>query len=248
MEKPGKYVFVGTPCMIEGLCKLQKFLPKLEERIVLTIGLVCAGMASHLSTLAYLLRYKVDPSKVRRFAYRGGGWPGGVRAWGENNELLLDRPLLGDSLVHLVGKDHYLRCWNCLDHFGRLADIVVSDPWTEDIVKNETKGKSAFMLQTQRGTEALQSAIESNALIDEHITTEDMLDYNRHLVIHKKHARHSWMSLYQLLFFGRVVKPFSILGSVLRRNQVGLATTLKARFNRNFYEDETPLSKIQGQP
>ena len=64
LEKPGQYVFVGTPCMVEGLRKLQKYNSVLKERIVLAIGFVCAGMASRLSTLAFLKRFQVDTKEA----------------------------------------------------------------------------------------------------------------------------------------------------------------------------------------
>jgi coenzyme F420 hydrogenase subunit beta len=236
LDRPGRYVFVGTPCMVEALTKLQKLLPKLEERIVLSVGLVCAGMASRLSTKAYIEEDGgVKMADVRRICYRGGGWPGRFRVFGENDELLMDRPLLGGSLIHVVPRDHYLRCWNCLDHWGRFADIAVSDPWTEEMVKTERKGRSAIMVRSERGREAVGSAIDSGDMIADSITVEDMLGYNKHLVIDSEHPRHGWMAGYQLLFFGRLKYFWFVLGSLLHRKRVGLKTTLKARLSRKYY-------------
>jgi len=236
LERPGRYVFVGTPCMIEALTNLQEVLPKLRDRIILKIGLVCAGMASRLSTRAYIEEDGgVNLADVRRICYRGDGWPGRFRVFGENDKLLMDRPLLGGSLIHVVPRDHYLRCWNCLDHWGLFADIAVSDPWTEEMVKTERKGKSAIMVRTERGREAVASAIDSGDMIAESITIEDMLRYNKHLVIDSEHPRHGWMAGYQLLFFGRLKYLVPVLGSLLRRKRIGLRTTLKARLNKKYY-------------
>jgi coenzyme F420 hydrogenase subunit beta len=237
LKRPGRYVFVGTPCMIEGLTKLQGLIPILRERIVLTIGLVCAGMASRLSTKNYLERYGINPADVRRINYRGNGWPGSFRVYGDNG-VILERPLLGDELKYLVGWDHYLRCWNCLDHWGRFADIVVSDPWTDEMVRTERKGRSAVMVRTKRGREVVASAIDSGDIIADSITVKDMLGYNRHLVVDSKHTRYGWMSLYQLIFFGRMKKPIAILRNLLRKRGVGLMSTLRARFNNEYYERE----------
>jgi coenzyme F420 hydrogenase subunit beta len=236
MENPGRYVFVGTPCMVEGLTKLQKLLPELEERIVLKIGLVCAGMASRLSTQAYIEQDGgVNLADVRRLCYRGNGWPGRFRVFGENDKLLMDRPLLGGSLVHVVPQDHYLRCWNCLDHWARYADIAVSDPWTNEMVKTERKGRSAIMVRTERGGEAVASAIESGDMIADHVSIGDMLGYNKHLVIDSRHPRHGWMAAYQLVFFGRVKYLILLLQSLLRGRRVGFITTLKIRIKRKYY-------------
>lgn len=236
MENPGRYVFVGTPCMVEGLTKLQKLLPELEERIVLKIGLVCAGMASRLSTKAYIEQDGgVNLADVRRLCYRGNGWPGRFRVFGENDKLLMDRPLLGGSLIHVVPHDHYLRCWNCLDHWARYADIAVSDPWSNEIVKTERKGRSAIMVRTGRGKEAVASAIESGEMIADHIPVEDMLGYNKHLVIDSKHSRHAWMATYQLLFCGRMKYLALVLWNLLRGKRFGFRTTLKARLAKEYY-------------
>ena len=236
LTRPGRYVFVGTPCMIEAVTKLQDRLPVLKERITLRIGLVCAGMASRLGTRAYIEQEgKVNMADVRRICYRGGGWPGRFRVFGDGGRLLMDRPLLGGSLIHVVPKDHYLRCWNCLDHWGRCADVVVSDPWTEEIVRTEIKGRSAIMVRTERGREAVASAIDSGDLIADPVSVADMLGYNRHLVIHVDHARHGWMAGYQVVFFGRLRYLACVVRNLVRGRCIGLNTTLRARLSRQYY-------------
>lgn len=236
LERPGRYVFVGTPCMVQALSKLQKLLPELGERIVLSVALVCSGMASRLSTKTYIEgQGGVDMADVRRICYRGDGWPGRFRVFGENDKLLMDRPYLTGAFSHVAPYDHYLRCWNCMDHWGRFADIAVSDPWTEEMVKTERKGKSAIMVRTERGREAVSSAVDSGDMIAESITVEDMLGYNKDLVIDSQHARHGWMAAYQLLFFGRVKYLSLVLRSLIRRERIGLKTTLKARFSKKYY-------------
>jgi len=235
LERPGRYVFVGTPCMVEALTKLQDLLPDLRQRIVLSIGLVCSGMASRLSTKAYIEEAGVNPADVRRICYRGDGWPGRFRVFGDKDVLLMDRPYLDGALIRVVSRDHYLRCRNCLDHFGKFSDIAVSDPWTEEMLKTEHKGRSAIMVRTERGREAVGSAVAGGDMIADSITVEDMLGYNKHLVIDSEHARHGWMAAYQLLFFGRLRYFGSALGSLLRGQRIGLRTTLKARLSRRYY-------------
>lgn len=234
IKRPGRYAFVGTPCMIEALTKLGEQIPKLQERIVLTIGLVCAGMPSRQSTANYLKRYNINPQDVRRICYRGGGWPGSFRAYGDNG-LLLQRPLLGDELDYLVPCDHYLRCWNCLDHWGRFSDITVSDPWCDKFVKTETKGRSAVMVRTERGRKAVASVLASREMAADVITIEEMLGYNRHLVIDSRHPRHAWMGIYQMVFQRRLRNPAAIVRSLIKRKGIGLRTTLSVKFDKNYY-------------
>jgi len=237
LKQPGRYVFVATPCAIEALTKLKQTIKDLEERIVLTIALVCAGMASRLSTKAYLQRYNIRPENIRRICYRGNGWPGSFRAYDENG-LILERPLLGDELEYLVPVDHYLRCYNCLDHWAHFADIAVSDPWSDKFIKTERKGRSAVMIKTERGRSAVQAAIDNGQLIADEISSQEMVSYNKHLVIDKKHSRHAWMAVYQILFFGRLKYTMRILKHLLYDRNIGLITTLKARLNKYYYEKQ----------
>ncbi len=238
LDRPGRYVFVGTPCMVEGLTRLEGLRPVLADRITLKISMVCSGMSSRESTRKYIADAGVDPRAARRISYRGDGWPGRFRVYGDDDRLLLDRPYLEDAVVHIVSRDHYLRCWNCVDHWGRLADVVACDPWTRDMVERERKGWSALMSRTERGHEAVTSAIEHGALVARPITVEDMLGYNRPLVLGPDHPRHAWMAAYQLIFRRRWKYLGSVLGRLLRRRQVGFVTTLRARFQRHYYDRE----------
>ncbi len=236
LKRTGRYVFVGTPCMVEALTKLQEHLPKLRDRIILKIALVCAGMASRLSTRAYIEgEGKVNIADVRRICYRGNGWPGRFRVFGENDKILMDRPLLGGSLIHLVPRDHYLRCWNCLDHWGHFADIVVSDPWTEEMVKTEQKGRSAIMVRTEIGRKVVVSEISTGDMIADAITVKDMLGYNKHLIIGSKHPRHGWMSAYQVIFGGRLKYLPALILNLIRTKKIGLKTTIKSRLSSRYY-------------
>lgn len=236
LQRPGRYVFVGTPCMVEGLIKLQSFFPELKERIVLIISLVCSGMASRLSTKDYIEKEgSINILDIRRICYRGNGWPGRFRVFGKDGRLLMDRPYLGGSTIHVASRDHYLRCWNCLDHWGRFADIVVSDPWTDEMVKTEHKGRSAIMVRTERGRKAVASAIDSGDMVADDIPLEDMLEYNRNLVIDSKDSQYDWMACYQLLFFGRARYLGQVVRNLLRRKRIGLRTTLVARLSNKYY-------------
>jgi coenzyme F420 hydrogenase subunit beta len=244
LEKPGRYVFVGTPCMIEGLRKIQNIIPEMKERIVLAIGLVCAGMASRQSTIAFLQRYDVKLNQAYKIVYRGGGWPGYFRVFNEKGQTMLKKPLLGGSLDIVVPGDHYLRCWNCLDHWARFSDIAVSDPWCNGMIDNETKGWSGVMVRTRSGQEAVDSSISDGDIVAKNIFAEEMYGYNKHLIITSRHPRHAWMALYQLIFFGRLNGLKSVVHNLIRKKGVGLLTTLRARFNQNYYENESVRRKL----
>jgi coenzyme F420 hydrogenase subunit beta len=244
LERTGRYVFVGTPCMVEGLRKIQDIMPEMKEKITLAIGLVCAGMASRQSTIAFLQRYGVNLDQAYKIDYRGDGWPGHFRVFDKKGDTILKKPLLGGSLDLLVPGDHYLRCWNCLDHWAKFADIAVSDPWCDEMVDNETKGWSGIMVWTKTGQQAVDSCISECDMVAKNISAEEMYSYNKHLIITSKHPRHAWMALYQLIFFGRFKGLKSVISSLIGKKGTGLLTTLRARFDQNYYENESVRKKL----
>lgn len=258
LEKPGRYIFVGAPCMVEGLVRLQKQLPVLKERIVLTVTFVCAGQPSREATKSYIVNDgKVSLKEARRISYRGAGWPGRFQVHGENGKLLMDRPLLGGSLRHVVGVNHPLKCELCLDHWGYFADIVVSDPWTKDVkggiaqlgglggdiarlerVKSDTfgDGMSAIMIRKERGTQFVESALKSGCLTRHRgVELAEFIGMNEHLALHPNHVRHLWMAWHQLFFLGRIRYLKTVFRFLRRGSYIGIRTTLKALFARNYW-------------
>ena len=236
LNRPGRYVFVGSPCMLEGLAKLQRIHPALNDRIALRIGFVCSGMASRLSTRNYIEQHgKVEIARVRRIAYRGGGWPGRFRVYDERNTLVMDRPLIGGSLTYVVGRDHYIRCNNCLDHWAHFADLVASDPWYDEMVTTEKQGWSAIMVRTEKGQKAVESLRRSGTVTEKPISVSDMLSYNRHLLIDRGHPRHGWMALYQLIFHCRLKYAPYLARTALRGKLQGIRTTFFARWAERYY-------------
>lgn len=238
MTTPGRYVFVGTPCMLQGVSKIQEISPVIKERIILKIGFVCAGMASRVSTTKYIEQEgKVDLKKVYKISYRGRGWPGRFTVYDKSNEILMDRPLIDGSLTHVVGRDHYLRCKNCIDHWARYADICVSDPWTEEMMRNEKKGQSAVLVRTDKGKKFLSKAVDDKEICIREITKEDFINFNKHLIMNPEHEWNSWMYLYQIVFLKRLkFLPHLIKYFLKYKKIVGLRTTIKAKFNNKYYE------------
>ena len=236
INTPGKYAFVGTPCMLEGLANLEKYFPELKERIVLKIGFVCAGMASRFSTKDYIEKHgNVSMNDVWRIEYRGNGWPGRFRAFDKKLKVLFDRPLLGGSLTHVVGEDTYLRCQNCLDHWSYYADIVVSDPWKDEMVKGEKLGWSAVLLKSRKGKDIVFQAISDGYFHADNISVDEFKLFNKHLIIHNKHIVYSWIMVYRFIFLHKIQYFFKIIYKFLKHKRIGLLTTIKARIQRKYY-------------
>ncbi len=131
VDTPGRYAVVGLPCQIHSLRKWQEVNVNLRNRVVLVIGLFC-HLNLEPSVVGDLLKIKrIDPLRVRKLEFRGGEWPGGIRATLENDQIIPLHP--GDIkdgafnyLKFLYGAS---RCRLCTDFSAELADIAISDPW-----------------------------------------------------------------------------------------------------------------------
>ncbi len=236
LKEKGKYVMIGKPCEIDALDRLIKIFPELDDKIALKISFICAGSAARESTRLFILRYlpDIDFNTVGKISYRGGGWPGFFRVFDKQGNIILKRDLLGDELDHLVPRDHYLRCHLCLDQWGQYGDISCSDPWCQEFIDNETKGRSCIVIRTRRGLDFVNDAIEKKIMTADKIAMQDCMQYQNDIVVNSE-KRKSWMSAYSLFFLKKIKYPIS----AFKYKGKGFKTVFKAMCNSNYFEEES---------
>jgi len=71
-----KFAVVGLPCHILGIRKVEMLIPKLQEKIVLHLGILCSGVKSFFGTEFILERKGIKKENVKNIKYRCKGWPG----------------------------------------------------------------------------------------------------------------------------------------------------------------------------
>jgi coenzyme F420 hydrogenase subunit beta len=137
--------FVGMPCQIQGLRKVQTAEQPYEvgkEKIKLLIGLFC--MENFTEALLDFVKEKVclDLEGVKKFDIKG-------------KELLVyDK----EGKVHAIGLDEIKAyesegCSVCMDYTAELADISVGSVGSGD-------GWSTVFARTERGEEIVEGAVE----------------------------------------------------------------------------------------
>lgn len=188
-----RLAFIGLPCQIHGIRMVQQKKPRLVENIRFIIGLFCASSLEPYVAQEMLALKGIDPQKVKDFHFRGGKWPGRIRA------LLKDGTV--KNLHYSNFKDgaiNYLmylytppRCQTCIDGSAEFSDISVSDAWTRDRSGNYLyESQSRLLARTDTGVQLMNSAIAAGDLVAQDVSQNP--DYKTH----RLHARKKGLTAY----------------------------------------------------
>jgi coenzyme F420 hydrogenase subunit beta len=167
---------------------MQEAAPELASRIHLAVGLFCGGSLEP-EVVTDLLRTKhLGPDDIRGFEFRGGEWPGRMRA------ILKDGAIRNMHYSNYKdGAYNYLislymppRCQTCLDGSGEFSDLSVSDAWTRDPEGNyKFKDHSRMLVRTERGAGALKAAEAAGALTATCVSDDPSYRTHRLQTLHK---------------------------------------------------------------
>jgi coenzyme F420 hydrogenase subunit beta len=128
----------------------------------------------------------VKKEVIINFEYRGGEWPGRIRAKLKTGEYknLHQSNFKDGAINYLTYLYSPFRCQTCVDGSSEFSDISVSDAWTRDSKGNYLfESQSKLMARTDLGVEILENAIKQNDLTAEDVTK------NSHFKTHKLHTR-----------------------------------------------------------
>jgi len=118
----------------------------------------------------------LDPTRVRRFRYRGDGWPGLTRA--ETDDGQVGEMRYADSWGGHLSKQVQFRCKICPDAVGGVADIACADAWyggeTGYPTFEELDGRSLILTRTASGEALLQSALRAGAITTEALAIREV--------------------------------------------------------------------------
>ena len=185
-DTPGRFAFAGLPCQVHGLRLLCAESPALQEKIRVVIGLFCASSLEPYVAREMMACRGIEPTQIRHFEFRGGAWPGKIRATLRDGRIkALHYSNFKDGAINYLT---YLfsppRCQTCIDGAAEFADISVSDAWTRDEFGNYCfESHSKLLARTPRGVEVMKEAIASGALVASDVTA------NRAYQTHKLHTQ-----------------------------------------------------------
>jgi len=196
-----KIVFVGTPCQIAGLRKIQKYYISFKKNIVLTISNFCGGIKNYNNVNILARRNKIDYRSISYFRFRGGGQPGSMIMKDQKSEVSIEYP----RYTGQTGISKHLRCHLCVDATGELADISCGDAWISRYLKNKYPW-SIIITRTQFASDIIKDMIKDNKIVSKDISKEEIIESQKQNITSKKYRQKARMKLYS--FFGYSIPNF----------------------------------------
>jgi coenzyme F420 hydrogenase subunit beta len=140
-----KIAFIGVPCHVLALRKMEAWQHKISHSMKITIGLFCFGTFSMSPLLKYIAdKYKIEPSEIRsmrlsrRFA------------------IQTDKETIKIPLSEV--EEHILpSCRTCTDFTAELADISVGGAYP-------LKDWSTVIIRTKAGEDFFYDAVENGII------------------------------------------------------------------------------------
>jgi len=166
----GPCVMIGKPCDVAAARSAMALKPELADKVMVTIGIFCAGAPSTNGTLKWAEKViGAAPDEIASMRYRGNGWPGEavveIKRKDEVEAARASERRASESYADSWGflqAHRQWRCYVCADHTGEFADISVGDPWYRPT--DGDPGRSLVMARTERGRQFILDAILSGAL------------------------------------------------------------------------------------
>lgn len=132
-ETPGRYLFIGLPCMIKTIRRIQLVDSSIKESIKYTVALVCGHLKSINWTLSLAWAKGIHPTEANNFLYRTKAKDISARAYvftaySKNKEIREDSGnVVGGKFNQ--GALMLEACNFCDDVVGETADLTIGDAW-----------------------------------------------------------------------------------------------------------------------
>ncbi len=222
IKVPKPSVFIGKPCDVAALRKLQAMQHALSDKIGIAIGIFCAGTPATQGTLDLLTRNNIDPNDVEEIRFRGRGWPGNftVKLKGKGPVAISKTYIEAWGFIQ---RYRPYRCYLCPDGTSEFADISCGDPWYREIQDGEN-GTSLVLVRTTKGKEILQGAIAAG-YVDLKKATPELLEASQKNLLMKRCA--IWGRIVAMKMLG--VPTPRLDGFLLLSNWLSLPLQEKAR-------------------
>jgi coenzyme F420 hydrogenase subunit beta len=202
-KRPGIYAYVGLPCQVHSLRKLQSARYEPALRIKYVLGTYCGNVLHFDSVRSFLHRNGVhDLSQVSSLKYRAGEWPGKLEARLKDGRVFALEKFYANYLIPFYIMK---RCLLCTDLTNEFTDVSVGDGWAP-AYEERGKGWSMILGRTPLGFELLE-AMENEGRLELHpVSQEAAVNMHSHGLDFKK--RGSFLRIRQREKLGLAVPEY----------------------------------------
>jgi len=196
----GKYAFVGLPCHLHTLRNYLKIDKSLNDKIFITLGLMCVHTNTFNGTKYFLRNRDINIENIKSFSYRGNGWLGGIsvndgistKFFNKKSKNLKEQQI---NYISFTSSFVPKRCLVCCDHLAEFSDISFGDPRHKDYLKNEKIGKSLLVIRTEKALEIVIKMYNENILLKDKVLNikefykgqniHNKVTYKSHIILNK---------------------------------------------------------------
>ena len=163
-SESGRFAFVGLPCHVQTLRKIQAGDPDLKTKIPYIIGLFCSRLPSFNATRYLLARRNIDLFEVRTLEYRSGPEHIGHMHIGLKDGRRVRVPHLHFDYWGFMYQNFFIlpRCYLCPDKAAALADIALGDNWSSKMF--HPKGTSTIIARSPKMLAILDEMIATRKI------------------------------------------------------------------------------------
>lgn len=158
----GRIAYVGLPCQVHSLRKLQAAGHPAVRSIEYVLGPFCGNTLHFSSVLSFLRSNGIDgPERVTGLEYRAGEWPGNMRVTLDDGRLIELPKFHANYLIpfHIMQ-----RCLLCTDLANEFTDLAGGDAWAP---KYEQRGQGfSFVVSRSRKGDEVIDEMTAAGLLD----------------------------------------------------------------------------------
>jgi coenzyme F420 hydrogenase subunit beta len=178
---PGRYMFIGVPCMVKAVRRSQMRDQQIAERVVYSVALVCGHLKSVHWALSLGWGAGTSPKDIEQITFRvksqdvaAKSYYFGVRKRGCTQlEVYDSAPLTGGKFN--LGAMMPDACNFCDDVVGETSDLTLGDAWLPRYVF-DWRGKNMIVSRNPELTELLQQADMEGRIVIEPMTAKEAAD------------------------------------------------------------------------
>lgn len=179
-DQPGKrFLFVGLPCVIKSIRRLQLLDPVIRDAIAFTVALVCGHLKSMNWSLSLGWGSGIHPTDFEGIRYRTKGKDIPARAY-VFTAYSGKREIIKDSSEVVGGKFNQgalmlNACNFCDDVVGETADLTVGDAWLPRF-EMDPDGNNLLIVRNKEIGKVLAKAMSENRVSLTTLTEKEVVD------------------------------------------------------------------------